>query len=60
MNARRYPRTCDEAFGPYQRSSQCPIQPMDEPMHRGDVLVIKASSLCAFVLVVIYAVEYFK
>jgi hypothetical protein len=28
MNARRYPRTCDEAFGPYQRSSQCHIEPM--------------------------------
>lgn len=28
MNARRYPRTCDEAFGPYNRSSQCHIEPM--------------------------------
>jgi hypothetical protein len=29
MNARRYPRTCDEAFGPYNRSSQCRIEPME-------------------------------
>lgn len=28
MNARRYPRTMDQAFGPYQRSSQCLIEPM--------------------------------
>jgi hypothetical protein len=28
MNARRYPRTMEAAFGPYHRSSQCPIEPM--------------------------------
>jgi hypothetical protein len=28
MNARRYPRTLDEAYGPYHRSSVCRIQPM--------------------------------
>lgn len=35
MNARRYPRTCDEAFGPYQRSSQCHFVPMNDgkPAH---------------------------
>ena len=30
MNTRRYPRTTDEAFGPYQRSSQCEIVPMPD------------------------------
>jgi hypothetical protein len=28
VNTRRYPRTCDEAFGPYNRSSQCVIEPI--------------------------------
>lgn len=31
MNTRTFPRTLDEAFGPYQRSSQCVIEPMPEP-----------------------------
>lgn len=30
MNTGRFPRTCDEAFGPYQRSSQCQIVPMPD------------------------------
>nr|AER23985.1 hypothetical protein var108 [Variovorax sp. HH01] len=30
MNTRRYPRTMDEAFGAYQRSSQCEIVPMPD------------------------------
>ncbi|GER21297.1 hypothetical protein [Variovorax boronicumulans] len=30
MNTRRYPRTTDEAFGPYNRSSQCVIVPMPD------------------------------
>jgi hypothetical protein len=30
MNTRRYPRTTDEAFGPYNRSSQCEIVPMPD------------------------------
>lgn len=30
MNTRRYPRSCDEAFGPYNRSSQCEIEPMPD------------------------------
>lgn len=29
MNARRYSRTMEEAFGPYHRSSVCPIEPME-------------------------------
>jgi hypothetical protein len=28
MNTRRYPRTMESAFGPYQRSSQCDIVPL--------------------------------
>lgn len=32
MNTRRYPRTSDEAFGPYNRSSQCEFVPMDDPV----------------------------
>jgi hypothetical protein len=28
VNARRFPRTLDEAYGPYHRSSQCHIEPM--------------------------------
>jgi hypothetical protein len=30
MKARRYPRTTDEAFGPYNRSSQCEFVPMPD------------------------------
>lgn len=59
MNARRYPRTMDEAYGPYHRSSQCSIVPMDEPLHPVDVMVIKVSAFCCAVLVVIFAGEYF-
>jgi hypothetical protein len=31
MNTRRYPRTLEDAFGPYQRSSQCEFVPMAPP-----------------------------
>ena len=57
MNTRRYPRTMDQAFGPYHRSSQCPIEPMPERMHPADRIVIKWSVICVTALVVIFALE---
>ena len=47
-----------EAFGPYHMSSQCPIQPMDEPLHPADRLVIVASAFCCAALLVIFTFEH--
>ncbi|RYE43934.1 MAG: hypothetical protein EOP24_26150 [Hyphomicrobiales bacterium] len=60
MNARRYPRTMDEAYGPYNRSSQCEIVPMDgNAPHPADVLVVKVSLWCLVALAVIFTAEWF-
>lgn len=48
MNTRRYPRTCDEAFGPYNRSSQCEIVPMDDPVRD-----FTATDWCIYILFVV-------
>lgn len=48
MNTRRYPRTTDEAFGPYQRSSQCEIVPMDDPVRD-----FTAVDWCIYILFVV-------
>lgn len=37
MNTRRYPRTLEEAFGPYARG---PIQEQYDPMPKDDKLVV--------------------
>ena len=59
MNTRRYPRTCDEAFGPYNRSSQCEIEPMRDPhMHQADRVVVAASFIAGLALVAIIATDY--
>jgi hypothetical protein len=59
MNTRRYPRTLDQAFGPYNRSSQCEIVPMPSPrMHRADRVVTAASLIACLCLVAIFAAEY--
>jgi len=62
MNARRFPRTMDEAYGPYNRSSQCEIVPMGghEVPHPADVLVVKVSLWCLLTLVAIFAAEWFR
>jgi hypothetical protein len=39
---RKYPRTMQAAFGPYTSND---LQPMPEPMHPHDRIVIKASAL---------------
>lgn len=56
MNTRRYPRTCDEAFGPYQRSSQCPIEPMPEPQSAFDraLPVVYAACLVGFIAALVF------
>jgi hypothetical protein len=48
MNTRRYPRTCDEAFGAYQRSSQCEFVPMEDPVRD-----FTAFDWCLYVLFVV-------
>ena len=58
MNARRYPRTMEGAFGPYHRSSVCPIEPMPDRMHRDDVIVIVASVVAALSLLAIFTYEW--
>lgn len=42
MNTRRYPRTLNEAFGPYTSHY---IAEKPEPMHPTDRIVIKACAL---------------
>jgi len=58
MNARRYPRTMEGAFGPYHRSSQCPIEPMPDQLHPADLIVVRASLAVLAVLVVIFTCEW--
>lgn len=55
MNTRRFARTLDDAFGPYHRSSVCPVEPMEgnEPKHRA------ADFALYVVAVVAMAVIYF-
>lgn len=50
MNTRRYPRTMQEAFGPYTDNQICePERPMDWQ----DRIVIKACAACALALLVV-------
>lgn len=51
---RRYPRTLEEAFGPYQRG---PVNEQDTPpMDRSDKLVITVCTLiCAAILGMMFA-----
>jgi hypothetical protein len=48
---RKYPRTLEEAFGPYQRG---PVEPMQDrqPMDPADKLVITVCTLISAVMVV--------
>lgn len=55
MNARRYPRTCDEAFGPYQRSSQCHFVPMvDRKPHRAADIALYIVGLIGVVAAIVF------
>jgi hypothetical protein len=58
MNTRCYPRTLEQAFGPYHRSSVCPVEPMPEPMHADDKVVILASLAALIALIVIFTYEW--
>lgn len=51
MNARSYPRTLEGAFGPYHRSSVCPIQPMPptEAERKAASIAVWASLAIGFV-----------
>lgn len=44
MNTRKYPRTLNEAFGPY--AHQCPIEEPERPMDWQDIVAIVASFIC--------------
>lgn len=48
MNTRRYPRTLEQAFGPYARG---PIEEPSQPMHKTDRIVLVASALAVVALV---------
>jgi hypothetical protein len=48
MQTRRYPRTIEEAFGPYARG---PIHEPPEPMSRADRIVIYGCAIAGFALV---------
>jgi len=50
LNARRYPRTCDEAFGPYNRSSQCVIEPMATPSTPRHEIALYVAAVLALVV----------
>lgn len=50
MNTRRYPRTLNEAFGPYTSRD------FDEPMHWADKVVTVASAIAGVALVAIMVV----
>ena len=47
MQTRKYPRTLNEAFGPYASG---PVHDPDEPMHTSDRIVLVASALVALSL----------
>ena len=50
MNTRRYPRTMNEAFGPYTSKE------FVEPMHWADKVVTTASAIAGVVLVAVLIV----
>jgi hypothetical protein len=52
MNARRYPRTMDQAFGPYNRSSQCVIEPMQADHRKADTVLYIVGVICVVVAIV--------
>ena len=49
MNTRKYPRTMNEAFGPY--AGDLYVKP--EPMHKNDIIVLAGSVVAGLVLVVV-------
>lgn len=49
MQTRKYPRTLNEAFGPYASG---PIHPMPEPMHTSDRIALGVSVVAAIALAV--------
>lgn len=50
MQTRKYPRTLEQAFGPYARG---PITEKDEPMHTPDKIVLLSSCIAGVCLVVV-------
>lgn len=57
MNTRKYPRTLEEAFGPYARG---PIQEHYDPMPKADRIVLAISCAAALALVVMIMVGWLK
>lgn len=53
MNTRKYPRTLNEAFGPYACG---PIQEPHQPMEKSDTIVLVASIIAAVAFVAIGAI----
>jgi hypothetical protein len=48
MNTRKYPRTLEEAFGPYARG---PVQERFDPMPKADKIVLAVSIVAAVFLI---------
>ena len=51
MNSRKFPRTMDSAFGPYNRSSQCVIYPMRSKPHEGSIARVLVIAVVVFALI---------
>lgn len=52
MNTRRYPRTMDQAFGPYNRSSQCVVESMPDDKHRAADLALYIVAVLAVIVLI--------
>lgn len=57
MNTRRYPRTLEQAFGPYARG---PIEEPNQPMPTADIVALVVSILAALALICFIAVGWVK
>lgn len=57
MNTRKYPRTLEQAFGPYARG---PIHEPKQSTHKADRIVLVASALAAVALVAFMIVGWVK
>ena len=57
MNTRKYPRTLEEAFGPYQRHG---LVEQHDPMPKADKIVTAIGLAAAITLVLLAAVGWIK
>jgi hypothetical protein len=53
----KYPRSMEEAFGPYNRGQ---LEPMPDPMHPADEKVLFACAVIAVVAAIFFFAEVFQ